>query len=678
MDSVLYSELVNDIKIGKKLPDAIYVHKSAFYKISPKLVNTTNAVAKALKVPSEEWNIVKFFRKKFSMSLLNYPTFIEESYPPLKQSVTVDLEKLSHKVTDYSSYDNPPILHRKETMISQDHPNYDEFCLITQEGEQAGLYVNSRHIGFKASWEVIIHSHGYELVDGRLFRNSALVKESHEQRIDRDKTAIVRYELSAPMKSLVKNGFLEGQYSIFDYGCGRGDDLRELEAHGLDALGWDPNFLPDVDKVHADLVNIGFVINVIEDRNERIEALQGAWDLTDKLLVASAMLANESYLAQFTPFKDGIITSRNTFQKYYTQSELKLFIELSLDEQAIAVAPGIYFIFKDKNLEQEFLQNRHRRNHSWEHKSQPIDVKEANTQLLFSKHSELFESFWETCLLLGRCPAIDEFTKSNELVDLLGTMKKAFRLCKSFYDTKDLAVAQQMRKEDLLVYFAVGLFGKRKPYKYQPEQTKRDIKEFFGTNTVAQAQATELLFQIADVEKIEQECIEANESLPASVLDYEFDAPHSLTFHKQFLDLLSPLLRVYVSSALQLYGELDDIQLLKIHITSGKLTLLGYEGFGDTPLPKLAERVKIKMAEQVVDFFDYVNETKRPLLVNKIDYIDENFDDYKKQCAFNNNLNELLGSKACTIEEISVVQFQALLNSFCSELKGYRLYNLSK
>jgi DNA phosphorothioation-associated putative methyltransferase len=621
MDAVLYSQLVNEVKIGKKLPDAIYIHESAFEEIPTKLSTIINAVGKALKVPSEDWNIVKLSRKKFSMSLLNYPTFFDESYPSLKQSVTVDLEKLGHKITDYSTYDNPPILHRKETMITQGHPNYDEFCLITQEGEQAGLYENSRHIGFKASWEAIINSHGYELVDGRLFRNSALAIDSNEQKIDRDKTAIVRYELSAPLKSLAKNGFLEGQYSIFDYGCGRGDDLRELEAHGLDVLGWDPNFLPDADKVNADLVNIGFVINVIEERNERIEALQGAWELTDKLLVASAMLANESYLAKFTPYKDGIITSRNTFQKYYTQSELKLFIELSLDEQSVAVAPGIYFIFKDKELEQEFLQNRHRRNHSWEHKSQPTDIKEAKTKLLFSTHNELFESFWQSCLLLGRCPAIDEFSKSNELVELLGTMKKAFRFCKSFYDIKDLAIAQQMRKEDLLVYFAVGLFGKRKAYKHQSEQTKRDIKEFFGTHTVAQAQATELLFQIADVGKIEQECVEANETLPASVLNTENGTPHSLTLHKKYLDLLSPLLRVYVSSALQLYGELDDIQLIKIHITSGKLSLLGYEDFETAEQPRLKERVKIKMAEQDVDFFDYLNYSESILLTNKSHFL---------------------------------------------------------
>ena len=122
-------------------------------------------------------------------------------------------------------------------MVLPEHPQYEEFKQITEEGEQAGLYENSRHIGFKASWEALINKHGYELVDGRLFRNSALLLDNDKKKIERDKTAIVRYELSAPMKVLAKHDFLEGQYSIFDYGCGRGDDLRELEAHGLDALG---------------------------------------------------------------------------------------------------------------------------------------------------------------------------------------------------------------------------------------------------------------------------------------------------------------------------------------------------------------------------------------------------------------------------------------------------------
>lgn len=120
---------------------------------------------------------------------------------------------------------------------------------------------------------------------------------------------------------------------------------------------------------------------------------------------------------------------------------------------------------------------------------------------------------------------------------------------------------------------------------------------------------------------IEAECLEAHNNLPKSVLAKEFEKPHSLTFHKQYLDLLSPLLRVYVSSALQLYGELEDIQLIKIHINSGKLTLLGYANFEESNSPTLKERVKIKMADQDVDFFDYIDEHSDAVLSNKSDYI---------------------------------------------------------
>ncbi|MCV5889202.1 hypothetical protein OFN71_38950, partial [Escherichia coli] len=76
--------------------------------------------------------------------------------------------------------------------------------------------------------------------------------------------------------------------------------------------------------------------------------------------------ANDSYIAQFQPYKDGVITSRNTFQKYYAQSEFKGYLERSLQEDAIAVAPGIFYIFKDKLEEQRYLQSKYQRHHTWQ------------------------------------------------------------------------------------------------------------------------------------------------------------------------------------------------------------------------------------------------------------------------------------------------------------------------
>lgn len=619
MNAEQFNELVKQVNVGKKLPDAIYLHKDAFGALPPLLVKFINVVATALKVQGSEWNIVKLFKTNFRLSLLHYPNFYTDAYPALQQSVTVDLAKLQHRITRYHEHDNPPILHRKELFILPSHPDYENFCLITQEGEAAGLYDNPRMIGFKASWERLIALHGYELVDGRLFRSSALHSAKDEQNIDRHKTALVRHELSAPMKTLAKHGFLQGDYSIFDYGCGRCDDLRELEAHGLDVLGWDPNFRPDADKVSSDIVNLGFVINVIEDKDERLDALLGSWELTQKLLVVSAMLANESYIAQFQPYKDGVITSRNTFQKYYSQSELKEFIENTLDENAIAIGPGIYYVFRDKELEQQFQQSRQKRHYQWRHLTAPEPVSETQARLLFTQHQPLFEAFWKCCLDFGRIPAEDEFSAHQQLTEVSGSPKKALRLVSKWYNQDELEHAAVMRKEDLLVYFALAQFQKHKGYAQQPESLKRDIKAFFGTYNTAQTQAKELLFSIADQQAIADACLQLHQQIP-SKLELENDIPHSLTFHKTYMAQLNPLLRVYTGAALQLYGELDDIDLIKIHFHSGKLTLLGYDDFSKAT-PLLAERVKIKMAEQSVDFFDYIDPIRRPPLQDKQLYI---------------------------------------------------------
>ncbi|TKB46330.1 DNA phosphorothioation-associated putative methyltransferase [Thalassotalea mangrovi] len=682
MNHSQFKELVQQVEVGKVLPDAVYFHIDAFEQAPAPLTKFVRTVSKALKIEEDSWNLVKVFKKEFKLSLLSYPDFFEDSYPALTRSITVDLTKLTHTVTQYENSDNPPILHRKELMIPESHKYHSHFCMLTQEGENAGLYESSRMIGFKDSWARLIDKHGYALVDGRLFRKSAVEQvngaSSDDTQIDRHKTALVRHELSAPMKNLAKHGFLNGEYSVFDYGCGRGDDLRELEAHGLDALGWDPKFRPDADKVTSDLVNIGYVINVIEDQDERIEAVFNAWELTNKLLVVSAMLANESYLAQFTPYKDGVITSRNTFQKYFNQAELKCYIEKIVDTEAIAVAPGIYYVFKDKKLEQQFLQNRNKRHYQWQQKTAPIPTSEEKVRLLFTKHSDLLESFWLACLAYGRCPSSEEFSLSEQISEVIGSNKKAFKLVCDWYDYAEFEMSAKMRKEDLTIYFSLELFGKRKPYTQQPDDLKRDVKVFFGNYKTAQNEAKELLFGIADTEKIKEECLLAKDYLPACKLGYEEDEPHSLTLHKKFIESLSPLLRIYVNAGLQLYGELDDIQLVKIHINSGKLTLLGYEGFDDGPLPQLKERVKIKMADQDVDFFDYVNKNSRPLLLNKGVYLDNSFADFKKQKAFNKKLSKILND--LSVQEISRLKisyrsFSQLLSELY-EVSGYRIDKL--
>ena len=174
--------------------------------------------------------------------------------------------------------------------------------------------------------------------------------------VNRHLTALYRSNLSAPVQALLRHGILNKELTFFDYGCGRGDDLASLVNAGYNAVGWDPHYQPSLPKVASDVVNVGFVLNVIEDPAERIEALTGAFKLAKQALVVAVMLYTPDIKGK--PYKDGVLTSRNTFQKYFTQTELKDYIEHALNRSAFMLAPGIAVIFANDEFEQKFSLNR--------------------------------------------------------------------------------------------------------------------------------------------------------------------------------------------------------------------------------------------------------------------------------------------------------------------------------
>ena len=219
--------------------------------------------------------------------------------------------------------------------------------------------------------------------------------------IARHLTALSRNNLSAPMQCLARHGFLDGTLSVFDYGCGKGDDIRNLTANAISVSGWDLHYAPDQPKQVANIVNLGFVINVIENYQERIDALLGAYDLCLQVLVVSAMLFNQNAL-KGQVFNDGVITQRNTFQKYFTQTELKEFLSETLNTDAIPVAPGIFFIFKDPDTEQRFLLNRQRSRRNILRLSQrpliPSIPKLSSSEKKYLNFKHLVDPLWQQTL----------------------------------------------------------------------------------------------------------------------------------------------------------------------------------------------------------------------------------------------------------------------------------------
>jgi DNA phosphorothioation-associated putative methyltransferase len=670
----VYARLVGGLVIGKRLPDAIYLHADAIASIAPparRLVDTAAKLAGGV-----SWNVVKFNTEMPKISLLWYPRFFEDGFPELASTTTVDLQTGELSTRTYAP-ETAPILHRKETMLPADHAAVADAAALTKEAEALGLFEGAREIGHKPAWQARLSRVGLRVVGHRL------EPEVHDGAADvaRHRTALTRYSLSSPVQSLWRHGYLDGSLSVFDYGCGRGDDLRALQSLGLTSTGWDPHFAPENDKREADVVNLGFVLNVIEDQRERLEALRGAWGLTRRLLAVSVLIGGRTAFERFRLFRDGVLTARGTFQKYFTPSEFRGYLEEALGREPIAVAPGMAFVFRTDEDEQAFLARRSRARATYvpristprpERTPQEPTPREPRAPrervpTKWETHAELVDEFWNTCLTIGRIPEPDEYTRLDEVRGTLGQPGTVFRAIVRRRGEEPFRLAQEARRNDLLVFLALNLFERRRSFRTLPQPVQRDIRSLFGSYQNAQAQAQALLFSTGKTNVIH----EAATAAAASGLGF-LDRDHSLQIHSSLAQELPAVLRVYIGCAARLYGDVETADLLKLHIQSGKVSIMLYDDFEGKPLPRLIERVKINLRRQEIDFFEYgTDANNEQLLYLKSRFIRPGFPSYDEQAQFDRDLSAL----GFNLEGFgpSHDEFIARLSSAHATVKGFTL-----
>jgi len=156
------------------------------------------------------------------------------------------------------------------------------------------------------------------------------------------------------------------------------------------------------------------------------------------------------------------------------------------------------------------------------------------------------------------------------------------------------------------------MFEKRKPQTRMPESLKRDIKAFFSSYQSALEESREILFSVGNPVKINQACQTAYTTIACG----QFEESQSFTFHKDYLGELPAILRIYIGCATQLYGDIEEFQLIKAHVRSGKVSLMRYDDWNKGE-PLLLERIKIKLRELDIDFFDYSGKFQPSQLINK-------------------------------------------------------------
>jgi DNA phosphorothioation-associated putative methyltransferase len=645
MDSAGYREAVGAVRLGKRLPEAVYFHVSALHKLAPDLRGLVDEAQARARIDRASYNVVKLSLRTPKVSLLSYPRFLDDGFPALATSWTIDLGKGTCAHRSYGSEQNSPILHRKEDFLLSDHPDVEAFKALTAAAERFGLFDDVQGIGQRRHWEARLRRVGVEVVGNRLVETERAREpgpEGHRaEPVLRHRTALTRYSLSTPMQALWRHGFLDGPASVFDYGCGRGDDVRILLGKGISALGWDPHFAASEVRQPADVVNLGFVLNVIEDRAERRAALHGAWHLATRVLAVAVLIGGRDAYERYRLFRDGVLTQRGTFQKYYVQDEIRQYLEDELGREPVAIAPGVFFVFRDDAQEQKFLAARQRGR-------PPIISLPRSPRIaplarqprqrrptLFDTHRELIEDYWKSCVDLGRQAEGAEYHRVDELGEKVGRPATVFRRLMKEHGA-ELEASRLNRMADLLVYLALNLFERRRSFTSLPDNLQRDIRAFWGSYLVAQESARGLLFSAGEVATINRACVEAADSGVGYL-----DGDHSLQLQTSMTRQLPAVLRVYLGCAARLYGEIEEADLVKIHIQSGKVTLTMYDDFEGKPIPNLIERVKINLRQQDIHFFEYGPEVPQQPLYLKSRYVAGDFPGREEQATLDAALSAL-------------------------------------
>ena len=155
--------------------------------------------------------------------------------------------------------------------------------------------------------------------------------------------APIRHNLSATAKLVITQGLLKLDETHLDYGCGRASDVERLQAAGYNSTGYDPYYFKCAIAPAADVVTMGYVLNVIQDPEERRAALRQAWSLTKKRLIVSANVRGNSSGG----VDQGTITTLGTFTKFYNHIELKAYIESVLGFEAVKLAKDKFVVHRD-------------------------------------------------------------------------------------------------------------------------------------------------------------------------------------------------------------------------------------------------------------------------------------------------------------------------------------------
>jgi DNA phosphorothioation-associated putative methyltransferase len=140
--------------LGKTVAQRLYVHVSALDRVDSELVANLREAERITCIShSERYNVVRFEPAASQVALLRYQDFSEDPFPGLKENWRVDLKTGEVGYRTYEDSLNPPILHRKELLLAEDHPRRAQDAALTEAAEAIGLFNYPTRFGYRRQWD---------------------------------------------------------------------------------------------------------------------------------------------------------------------------------------------------------------------------------------------------------------------------------------------------------------------------------------------------------------------------------------------------------------------------------------------------------------------------------------------------------------------------------------------
>ncbi|GAA3917794.1 DNA phosphorothioation-associated putative methyltransferase [Microbacterium invictum] len=414
---------------------------------------------------------------------------------------------------------------------------------------------------------------------------------------------MTRTAFSRPVATALADGIISEGTSVFDYGCGRGGDVDRLHHLGYQATGWDPVHRPQVAKAPADIVNLGYVVNVIEDPRERRTALAEAWGLSSRALVVAGRTIGEDRAPAGVVHGDGLLTARRTFQKLFTHAELGGWIADVLGVRPHAAAPGVFYVFRDDEDALSFLRSR-------------VPVYRPRVRIdphhEFDAHRDVIQPLLDFMTSHGRSPRSDELTEEHreDLRVAVGGVARAARIIRAVTDDSFWEEVIMHRRNELLVMLALGRF--RGVNLRSDPTTRLDARQLFGSEDVAHGEAYRLLLACSDP------AVRYVNALASPVGRL---SGTSIYVHTSALAQLPPVLRVFDGCARLLAGTSVGVNIVRLSFVRAEVEYRVYDDFDRYAHPQLLSSSTVAIGDLDVRWARFLDPRTRPVLHRKEEFV---------------------------------------------------------